>query len=45
VYHGFLRARGGSFTTFEVPEACSACAGHGTFAGNITPMGTIAGLL
>jgi hypothetical protein len=44
VYHGFLRARDGNFTTYEAPGAdTTANSFNGTFAANINPAGTIAG--
>ena len=36
--HGFLRARDGAITTFDVPDAV-----NGTYAGGINSAGTIAG--
>ena len=42
VLHGFLRARDGTFITFDVPGAGTG-AGQGTFAFNINPEGVIAG--
>jgi hypothetical protein len=43
VNHGFLRSRGGTFTTIDVMGAGTG-PGQGTQAGNINPTGTIAGL-
>jgi hypothetical protein len=42
VYHGFLRARDGTITTFDAPEA-GTFDGQGTFAFGINPAGVIAG--
>ena len=49
VTHGFVRARKGSITKFEVPGACTAvpppagCAYNGTYPSSINLWGTIAG--
>ncbi len=43
VSHGFLRARDGTFTTFDAPGAGTG-AFQGTIASNINPAGTIEGV-
>ncbi len=40
--HGFLRARDGTFTTFDAPGAGKG-ANQGTFASSINPAGAITG--
>jgi hypothetical protein len=42
VYHGFLRAPDGTFTTFDAPGAGTG-AYQGTFAISINPAGAITG--
>jgi hypothetical protein len=42
VAHGFLRSRGGTFTTFDAPGAGTG-AGQGTFPNSIIPVGAVAG--
>jgi hypothetical protein len=44
VYHGFVRAAGGSITTFDAPGAdTTAFDFNGTFPASINPGGAIAG--
>jgi hypothetical protein len=49
VYHGFVRSASGHITTFDVPTTCTTaappadCAFNGTFAANISVLGTVAG--
>jgi hypothetical protein len=42
VYHGFVRAPGGTFTTFDVPGAGTA-ANQGTFPSGINDAGAVTG--
>jgi len=49
VYHGFVRTKAGSITTFDVPTTCTGaappadCAYEGTFPSGINLVGTIVG--
>jgi hypothetical protein len=49
VYHGFVRSASGHITTFDVPTTCTTtappadCAFNGTFAANVSILGTVAG--
>jgi hypothetical protein len=44
VYHGFVRAAGGSITTFDAPGADTTAGNfNGTFSSSINPAGAVAG--